>query len=193
MNEIVTQPMKKRLLYVNSSILLADIVLFIVMLNTLPFEKNIVIGLSILTFVAILPISVFVLYILLKPNLSHTFSVNTKKLEWDRKKSITIAIFFLTVLCWVFSKPINAILGGFDKFDTLVTLSAVVALIITKVIEWKDIDKSTDWGIPSFYNKESYNKESYNKEGYTKEWIIKWALLPIYIRFSVTTSNLYFG
>ncbi len=38
----------------NSLILIADIALFALMLNFLPFEKNVVIGLSVLVFVAIL-------------------------------------------------------------------------------------------------------------------------------------------
>lgn len=38
----------------NSLIFIADVILFVVLLNTLPFEKNVVIGLSILAFVAVL-------------------------------------------------------------------------------------------------------------------------------------------
>lgn len=38
----------------NSLIFIADAILFVVMLNTLPFEANVVVGLSLLTFIAIL-------------------------------------------------------------------------------------------------------------------------------------------
>jgi sodium-dependent dicarboxylate transporter 2/3/5 len=95
----------------------------------------------------LLPITVGMLYFMLKPNLKHTFELDHKPVEWDNGKLITLAIFGLTVLMWIFSKPINAFLGGFSKFDTLVALSAIVLLGISRVVQWKDIEKSTDWGV----------------------------------------------
>ena len=50
----LTLTLKKWLFDRNSIILLADIALFTLLLNTLPFEKDVVVGLSILAFVAIL-------------------------------------------------------------------------------------------------------------------------------------------
>ena len=50
----LTLTLKKWLLNRSSMIFLADIMLFAVLLNTLPFDKNVVIGLSILAFVAVL-------------------------------------------------------------------------------------------------------------------------------------------
>lgn len=50
----LTLTLKKWLFDRNSIILLADIALFSILLNTLPFEKDVVIGLSILAFVAVL-------------------------------------------------------------------------------------------------------------------------------------------
>ncbi|OAN18071.1 Anion transporter [Photobacterium jeanii] len=95
----------------------------------------------------LLPITVLLLYVLLKPNLNHTFELDHKPVEWSNGKLITLAIFALTVSCWIFSKPINAFLGGFSKFDTLVALGAIVLLGASRVVAWKDIEKSTDWGV----------------------------------------------
>ncbi|KXI22024.1 SLC13 family permease [Photobacterium sanguinicancri] len=95
----------------------------------------------------LLPITVFLLYVMLKPNLNHTFELDHKPVEWSNGKLITLAIFALTVSCWIFSKPINAFLGGFSKFDTLVALGAIVLLGASRVVAWKDIEKSTDWGV----------------------------------------------
>ncbi|WP_293146454.1 SLC13 family permease [Moritella sp.] len=75
----------------------------------------------------LLPVTVGVLYMLLKPNLNEVFELDHKPIEWDKGKVVTLAIFALTVFLWIFSKPINAMLGGFSKFDTLVALIAIAA------------------------------------------------------------------
>ncbi|MGF1687386.1 DASS family sodium-coupled anion symporter [Photobacterium japonica] len=95
----------------------------------------------------LLPLTVFMLYMILKPNLKHTFELDHKPVTWSNGKLITLAIFAITVFLWIFSKPINAFLGGFSKFDTLVALSAIVMLGASRVVQWKDIEKSTDWGV----------------------------------------------
>lgn len=48
---------------------------------------------------------------------------------------------------WIFSKPINSMLGGFKSFDTLVAIGAILALGVSRAVEWKDIEKTTDWGV----------------------------------------------
>lgn len=97
--------------------------------------------------IILLPITVAMLYFMLKPNLKHTFELSHKPVEWSNGKLVTLAIFAITVLLWIFSKPVNAFLGGFSKFDTLVALSAIVMLGASRVVEWKDVEKSTDWGV----------------------------------------------
>ncbi|MEJ2766042.1 DASS family sodium-coupled anion symporter [Photobacterium sp. MCCC 1A19761] len=99
------------------------------------------------TTIVLLPLTVTLLYFLLKPNLKHTFELDHKPVQWDNGKLITLAIFALTVFLWIFSKPVNAMLGGFSKFDTLVALTAIVLLGASRVVQWKDIEKSTDWGV----------------------------------------------
>ena len=95
----------------------------------------------------LLPITVGLLYFLLKPNLNEVFQLNHAPIAWDKGKVVTLMIFSLTVILWVFSKPINAMLGGFAKFDTLVALLAIILLGFARVVEWKDIEKTTDWGV----------------------------------------------
>ncbi|WP_305415840.1 SLC13 family permease [Photobacterium leiognathi] len=68
-------------------------------------------------------------------------------LAWTNGKLLTLAILRSNATCWIFSKPINAYLGGFAKFDSVVALSAIVLLCASRVVEWKDIQKSTDWGV----------------------------------------------
>ncbi|CAM2834329.1 SLC13 family permease [Vibrio mytili] len=95
----------------------------------------------------LMPIAIFILYAMTKPDLSHKFELDHKPVEWTNGKKITLAIFLLTVTLWIFSKPINAMLGGFAKFDTLVAIGAILLLGASRAVEWKDIEKTTDWGV----------------------------------------------
>ncbi|PFG55999.1 sodium-dependent dicarboxylate transporter 2/3/5 [Vibrio sp. ES.051] len=95
----------------------------------------------------LMPIAILILYTMTKPDLSHTFELEHKPVEWTNGKMITLAIFLLTVTLWIFSKPINAMLGGFAKFDTLVAIGAILLLGASRAVEWKDIEKTTDWGV----------------------------------------------
>ncbi|MCR9580477.1 SLC13 family permease [Vibrio antiquarius] len=95
----------------------------------------------------LMPIAILVLYTMTKPDLSHKFDLDHQPVEWTNGKMITLSIFLLTVTLWIFSKPINAMLGGFAKFDTLVAIGAILLLGASRAVEWKDIEKTTDWGV----------------------------------------------
>ncbi|WP_025536830.1 SLC13 family permease [Vibrio parahaemolyticus] len=95
----------------------------------------------------LMPIAILVLYTMTKPDLSHKFELDHKPVEWTNGKMVTLAIFLLTVTLWIFSKPINTMLGGFAKFDTLVAIGAILLLGASRAVKWKDIEKTTDWGV----------------------------------------------
>lgn len=95
----------------------------------------------------LLPIAVLVLYVLTKPNLSHAFEAEKRHFEWTLPRLVTMGIFALTVAAWIFSKPLNSLLGGLSKFDSIVALSAIVLLGATRVVKWKEIEKTADWGV----------------------------------------------
>ncbi|NOH98547.1 DASS family sodium-coupled anion symporter [Vibrio sp. 99-70-13A1] len=95
----------------------------------------------------LMPIAMFILYAMTKPQLNHTFELDHKPVEWTNSKKITLSIFLLTVTLWIFGKPINAMIGGFSKFDSLVAIGAIVLLGASRAVEWKDIEKTTDWGV----------------------------------------------
>ncbi|MEF1256520.1 MULTISPECIES: SLC13 family permease [unclassified Vibrio] len=99
------------------------------------------------TTLILLPISIAVLFAVLKPNLSGQFELNNEPVNWDKGKIVTLSIFAATVCLWIFSKPINAMLGGYAKFDTVVALAAIVAVNFARVVHWKDIEKTADWGV----------------------------------------------
>ncbi|WP_025674560.1 SLC13 family permease [Salinivibrio socompensis] len=95
----------------------------------------------------LLPVAVLVLYFLTKPNLDHSFEADKRGFEWTTPRVITIAIFALTVSAWIFSKPLNAMFGGLSKFDSIVALSAIVLLGAARVVKWKEVEKTADWGV----------------------------------------------
>ncbi len=93
------------------------------------------------------PLVIAVLLLVLKPNLKGEFELNKEPIDWDKGKVVTLGIFMATVVLWIFSKPINAMLGGYAKFDTIVALGAIVAVGFARVVHWKDIEKTADWGV----------------------------------------------
>ncbi|WP_047042097.1 SLC13 family permease [Vibrio mexicanus] len=95
----------------------------------------------------LLPVAIAVLFMVLKPDLQGDFELNRDAVDWDKGKVVTLAIFATTVLLWIFSKPINAMLGGYAKFDTVVALGAIVMVNFARVVHWKDIEKTADWGV----------------------------------------------
>lgn len=94
-----------------------------------------------------LPVAIAILYFALKPDLNGEFELNRTPVEWDKGKVVTLGIFALTVFCWIFSKPLNAMLGGFAQFDTIVALGAIVLVNFARVVHWKDVEKTADWGV----------------------------------------------
>ncbi|MFV0485958.1 MAG: SLC13 family permease [Vibrio fluvialis] len=99
------------------------------------------------TTIIMLPMAILVLYLVLKPDLSGHFELNRQPVLWDKGKVVTLAIFGLTVFLWIFSKPVNAMLGGFKSFDAIIALGAIVMVSFARVVHWKDIEKTADWGV----------------------------------------------
>lgn len=94
-----------------------------------------------------LPSCIIILYLLLKPNLNTQFSIELENTQWNHKKTITLIIFALTALAWIFSAKISSLLGGIDDLDTIIALTCAIAIGVTKVATWKDIQNNTDWGV----------------------------------------------
>lgn len=95
----------------------------------------------------LLPVAIGLLYFMTKPDLSETFELDHEPVQWTNGKCITLFIFLATVFSWIFSKPLNAFLGGFSSFDTLVAISAILLLGASRAVAWKDIENTTDWGV----------------------------------------------
>lgn len=101
--------------------------------------------------VILLPIIWCLLYLIFKPGF-HSISLgnhteSTAPFEWSRKRITVLSVFILTALLWIFSGYIAKWVGITSKFDTWVAVNAIVLLCVTGCVEWKDIEKTTDWGV----------------------------------------------
>ncbi|MGL4270258.1 MAG: SLC13 family permease [Plesiomonas sp.] len=94
-----------------------------------------------------MPVMIAVLYLVLRPNLKHVVSIETETMVWTPARMITLSIFAMTVVCWIFSSQISVLLGGVKQFDSLVALSAAVLIGASGVANWQQIQKNTEWGV----------------------------------------------
>ncbi|WP_028773510.1 SLC13 family permease [Shewanella waksmanii] len=102
---------------------------------------------GLITVALMLPAMLLALYLFFRPNLSITCKIESQNEKMTLSGKLTLLVFLTTVCCWIFSKPISAALGGIAQFDTVVALSAVVVLAGLGLVEWKKIEKTTDWGV----------------------------------------------
>ena len=111
----------------------------------LSFADWLVYGMT--TVAIMLPTMLIALYLFFRPEISVVCEIknDTSRLGFSGK--LTLFIFLATVVCWIFSKPISSALGGVAKFDSVVALSAVVLLAGLGLVDWKRIEKTTDWGV----------------------------------------------
>ncbi len=94
----------------------------------------------------ILPILWFVLYRVIRPP-----TVQLKTPSASNKLSpaqiVTFIIFLFTVLAWLFSNPLSNLFGVTQSFDSVIAICALLLLILTRSMTWKDLEKNTDWGV----------------------------------------------
>lgn len=99
------------------------------------------------TVVFTLPIIIVVLWGLLQPELGKLKTSQTPLEPMQSSQWLTLFIFAATVMCWLFSKPLSALLQIEKDFDSVVAIAAVLALGASKVVSWKNIEQSANWGV----------------------------------------------
>ncbi|MDX1335893.1 MAG: SLC13 family permease, partial [Gammaproteobacteria bacterium] len=65
----------------------------------------------------------------------------------NREQMMTLAVFALTVLLWLLSKPICLLLGIGGGFDAIVAMNALLLIGVLRLASWKDIESGADWGV----------------------------------------------
>lgn len=104
--------------------------------------------------VILMPIMIGMLYIIFKPHLGIHFEQDFERIEMNTERVVTLGIFVLIALCWIFSNSLNPMLSGLfglsnkiASFDSVVALAAAALICITKVASWRQIQDNTEWGV----------------------------------------------
>ncbi|MCW8948673.1 MAG: DASS family sodium-coupled anion symporter [Sedimenticola sp.] len=97
-----------------------------------------------------LPLMFLLLWLVLRPDLTPTLEMGASQSPdgpLTLQQRLTLAVFVLTVLFWLLSRPIAQILGVGENFDSLVAIMAIVLISALRLVEWKDIECSANWGV----------------------------------------------
>ena len=85
----------------------------------------------------ILPLMLFSMYVILKPNLNERVEVKAESIPWTLHRVIALLIFLAAAVSWV----------GISNPDTVIALIAAVAVVVFGVAQWKEVARNTDWGV----------------------------------------------
>lgn len=98
-------------------------------------------------FLILFPLLFLILYLIFRPPVGLkvektegiTFELTTHRI-------LVLLIFVSTALAWIFSKQLAQLVGVKKYFDAVIAITAVVLLVIFRVVDWKDINKGVSWG-----------------------------------------------
>lgn len=96
----------------------------------------------------LLPVMVAVIYLMLRPSNPDAKGLVDKgeTFLFTTPRKITLGIFALTALSWIFSSKLSG-WTSISDMDTWIALAAVAALAVARVVTWKQIESGTDWGV----------------------------------------------
>lgn len=94
-----------------------------------------------------LPVCLFTMFLILRPQLNKKFELASETMQWDIHKITAIIIFVLTASTWIFSSKISAAFGGIKDLDSLIAIAAAVAIGFSGTASWNQIQKNTEWGV----------------------------------------------
>ena len=95
----------------------------------------------------LLPLMLFALYAFFKPNMSFKYKIPKAKSQINHTSRLTIAIFVITIVCLIQSEELAEMIGPIQNFESVIILSSVVVLAFLRLVNWKEIQEVTDWGV----------------------------------------------
>ncbi len=98
----------------------------------------------------LLPLMFLLLWLVLRPDLTPSLEMGASESingPLTLQQRLTLGVFILTVLFWLLSRPIAQFLGIDDNFDSLVAIMAIILMSALRLVEWKDIECSANWGV----------------------------------------------
>lgn len=98
--------------------------------------------------IVLLPLMAVSLHLLLRPRLAGEVSIgNEPPFVWTTGRRLTLLIFALTVTGWIMGVPLARQLGIAGDIDAVVAIAAVVALVSTRVLQWRELEHHVQWGV----------------------------------------------
>ena len=92
------------------------------------------------------PVMLLALHLVFRPQLKRKMAVVQDDIAWTPKRLLTLAVFALTALGWIFSSQLNQFLNIKD-LDSIIALFAAIAVGALGLAKWQEISDNTDWGI----------------------------------------------
>ena len=102
----------------------------------------------------LMPIMLLTLYFVFKPNLKIEVDFKDERIEFNSQRYLTLGIFVVIALCWIFSGKINPFISSLfgltasiGSFDSVIAIAAAIIVVVLKLISWKEVQENTDWGV----------------------------------------------
>jgi len=105
------------------------------------------------TVLGLMPLMIGVMLVLFRPKLNIKITSEQVTQKLNKKQYLTILIFLITALCWIFGDTLNVTISGLlnipkiGDFDAVVAMITAILVSTTGVAEWKQIQENTDWGV----------------------------------------------
>ena len=97
--------------------------------------------------VILFPCLVAILFLVLRPGKIPDLSRKAEPFVLTAPRILTLTIFLLTIVGWLCSKPLSGVFNVAKGFDSIIAVSSVVLMASFGLVRWKDIDRTTDWGV----------------------------------------------
>jgi solute carrier family 13 (sodium-dependent dicarboxylate transporter), member 2/3/5 len=87
------------------------------------------------------------LLVLFRPKSAGIASSKLEGFSWTAPRIAVLIIFAITIAAWLSSTQLGAALGVTRDMDSAIAIAALIALAATGLVAWRDIDRTTDWGV----------------------------------------------
>ncbi len=93
-----------------------------------------------------LPCLLGAMYVYLKPDLKKQVQISDEVIPWTTSRILTVIIFVVTAFSWIFGAQLGKAFG-FTSPDSVIALTAAVAVLTCGLVSWKQVSDNTDWGV----------------------------------------------
>ncbi|MDO5623771.1 MAG: DASS family sodium-coupled anion symporter, partial [Pseudomonadota bacterium] len=94
----------------------------------------------------LMPLMVLTLWMVFRPRLNRRISVPMQHIPWTQRRMLTMGVFLLTALAWIFGSKVTAVLGVGSP-DSFVAVAAAIVIITLGLATWQQVSDNTDWGV----------------------------------------------